>query len=374
MTSEVNENPTPEDSDDATSEEFSELLESHGNAEPGDAQPGDEVTGRIIQIGPQDAFVDCGLRNELPIAVTELQNEEGELAFAVGDEITAHVQKDGEGLKLTRSLHLRNAGVEALQAAFDAGTPVEGTVKETNKGGFSVDLGGTRAFCPYSQIDTRRVDDPTVFIGRKLPFKILELSENGRNIVVSRRVLVRAEQEQRATTTRESLQVGDVLDGTVTRLVPFGAFVDIGGLEGLVHISQISHKRIGEPGEVMQEGQTVQVKVLEIQNLGMGRSERISLSMKALATDPWPSAAQSFAPGTDVEGRITRLVDFGIFVELAAGIEGLVHISELANRRIIHPREVVNEDEVITVRILDVDLDRRRISLSRRQAGDYDGD
>ncbi len=156
--------------------------------------------------------------------------------------------------------------------------------------------------------------------------------------------------------------------------MPFGAFIDIGGVEGLVHISQISHQRVANPADVLREGQPVKVKVLEIQNLGGGRNERISLSIKALASDPWPATASSLAPGTDVAGRVTRLVDFGVFVELQPGIEGLIHISELANRRIVHPREVVNEDEEIMVRVLDVDLGRRRISLSRKQAGGYDGD
>jgi len=141
-----------------------------------------------------------------------------------------------------------------------------------------------------------------------------------------------------------------------------------------VHISQISFQRVGDPSDVLQEGQAVKVKVMEIQNLGQGRSERISLSIKALASDPWSDTANSLAPGSDVQGLVTRLVDFGVFVELLPGIEGLIHISELANRRIIHPREVVNEDETITIRVLDVDLDRRRISLSLRQTSDYDGD
>ena len=211
-------------------------------------------------------------------------------------------------------------------------------------------------------------------MGKEYEFKILELSDDGRNIVVSRRALLQAHRDDEASETRANLQLGNTCGGVVTRLVPFGAFVDIGGLEGLVHISQISHQRVGHPGDVLREGQEIKVKVLEIQNLGMGRSERISLSMKALASDPWPATAQSLEPGTDVTGRVTRLVDFGVFVELQPGIEGLVHISELANRRIIHPREVLNENDDIEVRILDVDLDRRRISLSRRQATDYDGD
>jgi small subunit ribosomal protein S1 len=383
MTSDQNTNPTHPTDDsrpvadediEADSDEFAEMLAAADNAEPTEANPGDKLTGRIIQIDGPDAFVDCGLRNELPLAVQELKDADGEMKYQVGDEITAHVQKTKDGLKLTMAISLREAGRDALTAAYAAGTPVKGKVGSTNKGGFSVDLDGTRAFCPFSQIDVRRADNPEIFVGETYQFKILELSEDGRNIVVSRRALLQADRESQANDTRQSLSLGDSLEGVVTRLVPFGAFVDIGGIEGLVHISQISHQRVGDPSDVLKEGQTVNVKVLEIQNLGMGRSERISLSIKALASDPWPETAGSMVPGQDVSGRVTRLVDFGVFVELLPGVEGLIHISELANRRVIHPREVLNENEEISVRVLDVDLDRRRISLSRKQASDYEGE
>ncbi|MCB1184501.1 S1 RNA-binding domain-containing protein [bacterium] len=355
--------------------EFAALLDSGPGAALADAKVGDKVTGTIVQIGDDDAFVDCGLRNELPMAVEELKDESGELKHQVGDQVTGHIAKGKDGgLKLTLAINLREAGRAALQQAYEAGTPVEGKVGDTNKGGFSIDLGGVRAFCPFSQIDVRRADDPSVFVGRTLKFKILELSEDGRNVVVSRRAILQSARESQARDTRDTLGLGDALEGVVTRLVPFGAFIDIGGVEGLVHISQISHQRVGDPSEVLKEGQTVRVKVLEIQNLGQGRSERISLSIKALASDPWPEAASTMEPGADVDGTVTRLVDFGVFVELRPGVEGLIHISELANRRIIHPREVLNEGEPITVRVLDIDLSRRRISLSRRQAADYDGD
>ena len=354
--------------------EFAEMLAASEHAEPFEAKPGDKLTGKIIQIDGPHAFVDCGLREELPMAVQELKAADGEMKYQVGDEITAYAQKTPDGLKLTLAINLKEAGHEVLASAYAAGTPVQGKVGSTNKGGFSIDLDGTRAFCPFSQIDVRRADNPDIFIGQTYQFKILELSENGRNIVVSRRALLQADRESLAHATRESLALGDILEGLVTRLVPFGAFVDIGGVEGLVHISQISHQRVADPSDVLKEGQTIKVKVLEIQNLGMGRSERISLSVKALATDPWPETVSSMIPGQDVTGRVTRLVDFGVFVELQPGVEGLIHISELANRRIIHPREILNEDEEINVRVLDVDLDRRRISLSRKQASDYEGD
>ena len=394
MTSDQNENPAPDEEEtqskepgnpdsvsieqtgepDGDNDEFAKMLAASEHAEPSEAKPGDKLTGKIILIDGPDAFIDCGLRNELPMSVQELKDADGEMKFQVGDEITAYAQKAPDGLKLTLAINLREAGHEALTAAYAAGTPVKGKVGSTNKGGFSVDLDGTRAFCPFSQIDVRRADDPDIFVGQTYQFKILELSEDGRNIVVSRRALLQADRESQANATRESLTLGDNLEGVITRLVPFGAFVDIGGIEGLVHISQISHQRVGDPSDVLKEGQTVQVKVLEIQNLGLGRSERISLSIKALATDPWPETASSMVPGQDVTGRVTRLVDFGVFVELEPGVEGLIHISELANRRVIHPREVLNEDEEINIRILDVDLDRRRISLSLKQASDYEGE
>jgi small subunit ribosomal protein S1 len=378
MTIDPNENVNPASEDEETSEDFAAMLEAHDSESEGsevsEVKIGAKVTGKIIQIGDHEAFVDCGFRNELPLSVEELKDDEGQLVFKLGDEITAHVQKGNDGPKLTLAINLREAGSKALTDAFEAGTPVEGKVGETNKGGFSIDLGGVRAFCPFSQIDVRRADDPSVFLGNTYKFKILEVSEDMRNVVVSRRALLQADRDEQGTQTRQNLELGDVIEGEVTRLVPFGAFVDIGGIEGLVHISQISFQRVGDPSEVLKEGQTVKVKVMEIQNLGQGRSERISLSIKALASDPWPTTAETLVPGTDVQGLVTRLVDFGVFVELLPGIEGLIHISELANRRIIHPREVINEEETITVRILDVDLSRRRISLSLRQASDYEGD
>jgi small subunit ribosomal protein S1 len=378
MTIDPNENVNPTPEDEESSEDFAAMLEAHesesDSGEVSEVKIGAKVTGKIIQIDGHEAFVDCGFRNELPISVEELKDNEGQLQYSVGDEITAHVQKGNEGPKLTMAINLRDSGRKALLEAYEAGTPIEGKVGETNKGGFSIDLGGVRAFCPFSQIDVRRADDPSIFVGQTYKFKILELSEDQRNVVVSRRALLQASRDEQGTETRNGLELGMALEGIVTRLVPFGAFVDIGGVEGLVHISQISFQRVGDPSDVLQEGQTVKVKIMEIQNLGQGRSERISLSIKALASDPWPDTAESLAPGTDVKGLVTRLVDFGVFVELLPGIEGLIHISELANRRIIHPREVVNEDETITVRVLDVDLDRRRISLSLRQTSEYDGD
>ena len=355
-------------------EDFAHLLAASESREKPEPRPGDVVTGTIVQIGDMESFVDYGGRNELPIATAELRNDEGDLRLQVGDQIKAHVQEIGDEMRLTLALNLRGQNLDVLERAYADKTPIEGKVRQTNKGGFTVDLAGLRAFCPFSQIDLHRVREPESFIGRTLTFRIIELSEDGRNIVLSRRILLEEERAGQASQTRESLGLGDVIEGTITRIAPFGAFVDIGGLEGLVHISQISHQRVQDAASVLQEGQKVKVKVMEIQNLGEGRRERISLSMKVLTTDPWPEAAQKLQIGSEVTGRVTRLADFGAFVELQPGVEGLVHISEMSDRRLLHPREVVTEGEEISIRILDIDLDRRRISLSLKQSQHWDGD
>jgi small subunit ribosomal protein S1 len=352
---------SPENQD----EDFAQLLEQSG--ETAELSAGAKVTGVIILIGDNDSFVDCGGRSELPIATVELQDEAGNLQYQVGDQLTAHVQEVGEELRLTLSLDLRDGDLTALLQAQQDGTPVTGTVRETNKGGLSVDLAGRRAFCPYSQIELRRVDNAEQYVGRSFSFRILEMSEDGRNIVLSRRALLQEERDQIAQETRASLALGDVREGVVTRLAPFGAFVDIGGIEGLVHISQISYARVDEPSSILEVGQAVKVKVLEIQNLGGGRRERISLSMKALAEDPWPATARALKVGEEVPGKVVRLADFGAFVELQPGVQGLIHISELAPHRIQHPDEVVRVGEEVRVRVLDVDTARRRISLSLKE-------
>ncbi len=368
-----------EENDPQQSEEFARLLEqSDAGTGTADPRPGDRITGRIVRLDATEAFVDFGGRSELPLSVDEFRGEDGELTVKEGDEVTAQVVKSGDGLALSTTLDPSGAGkaqaMAMLESAREAGTPVEGKITATNKGGFTVDLGGQRGFCPFSQMDLRRVEDPEPFVGTSQRFLVLEISPDGRNIVLSRRALLQRERDEKASATRDALGPGAVFTGTVTRLMPYGAFVDIGGVEGLVHISQISHARISDPTEVLAEGQDVRVEVVEIQNKGEGRRERISLSMKTLADDPWPAEAGAFEPGNDVTGKVTRLVDFGAFVQLRPGIEGLVHISELSERRLLHPREVINEGDEITVRVLEIDLNRRRISLSRRQAADYAGD
>ena len=364
---EFTDNTTGNAAADDDGDEFARLLAGDERTATAPT-PGQRVTGVIVQIGELDAFVDCGGRQELSLPTAELQDEDGKQQYAVGDEITAHVIGKADEMSLTLAIDLRQAGWRTLTEAHAAGTPIRGKVHGTNKGGFTVALGRFRAFCPFSQMDLRRIEAAETYLDREFEFKLLELGEEGRNLVVSRRALLQDQRDSEAAETRVQIVPGAVLDGEVSRLVPYGAFVDLGGIEGLLHISEIAHERLEDPADFLQEGQTIRVKVLEVQNLGEPRRERVSLSLKALAEDPWPMTVNALPIGRDVPGKVMRVVDFGAFVELLPGIEGLVHISELADRRVDHPHEVVKAGDEITVRILDVDPERRRIALSLRQA------
>ncbi len=355
-----------DDADDDSSE-FARLLAGDERTAAAPTS-GQRVTGIIVQIGEQDAFVDCGGRQELPLPTAELCDEDGKQQYSVGDEITAHVIGKADEMSLTLAINLREASLRTLTDAHTAGTPVRGKVHGTNKGGFNIALGRFRAFCPFSQMELRRIEDAEAYIDREFDFKLLELGEEGRNIVVSRRALLQDERDSAAAETRDRVVPGAVLQGEVTRLVPYGAFVDLGGIEGLLHISEIAHERVEDPTAYLHEGQPIRVKVLEVQNLGEPHRERVGLSLKALAEDPWPVTVGALPIGKDVPGKVMRVVDFGAFIELLPGIEGLVHISELADRRVDHPHEVVKAGDEIIVRILDVDPERRRIALSLRQA------
>ncbi len=258
-----------------------------------------------------------------------------------------------------------------IRQAHEAGLPIEGLVTGLNKGGAEVQVYGMRAFCPLSQLDLRYVENPQQFVGQKLMFKVNRLEEGNRggrgpNIVLSRRQLLEEEQQTRAAETREKLQVGAVLTGRVTSLTTYGAFIDLGGIEGMLHVSEIGHSRTTHPQDVFTVGQEVEVQVIKIeQGKDEKRPERISLSRRALESDPWQDAASRFPEGTEATGRVMRLETFGAFVELAPGLEGLVHISEMgAGRRLNHSREAAEQGQDVQVRVLGVDTGRRRISLS----------
>jgi small subunit ribosomal protein S1 len=265
--------------------------------------------------------------------------------------------------KLTRGPEVR---AELAQAA-ELGIPVEGVVTEVVKGGVSVDVAGVRGFCPASQIDARFVDDLAIYVGQRLTFRVTRYE--ARNLVLSRRALVEEQKEKLAVETRKRLTPGAVLRGKVVGFKPFGAFVDLGGIEGMLHVSELGFSRVDKPEDVLRLGQEIDVAVLEIKPGDKG--ERISLSLKSLANDPWHDATAGLSEGTRVKGAITRMQPFGAFVEIAPDVEGLLHISELgAGRRINHPKEVVSIGQQVEAVVLSIDHERRRISLSMASSSD----
>jgi small subunit ribosomal protein S1 len=290
----------------------------------------------------------------------------------VGDTIEARVVDTGAktGFVVLRRTMAKGAEAKSeLVQAFEHRIPVEGLVTAAIKGGVEVQVAGVRAFCPAGQIDNRFVEDPGVFVGQRLQFRITKL-EPGRggqvNLVLSRRAILAEEAEVRAAELRKTLEVGTVVRGTVTTVKDYGAFVDIGGLEGMLHVSELGFQRVGHPSEVLRVGQPVEVLVTKIEKTtDPKRPEKISLSLKALEADPWGEIADRFPVGSRAKGKVVRLQPFGAFVEVAPGIEGLVHVSQLsADKRVNHPRDVVEMGQEVEVTVLGVDLDRRRISLS----------
>lgn len=331
---------------------------------------GEKVKGRILSIGETAAFVDLGGKSEGVIDVAQLKDAVGNLTVAVGDEIEATVTgNDPE----TGSLVLRRKAARGqdvaleLRQALETGVPVEGVVTAINKGGAEIQVSGMRAFCPLSQLDLRYVENPQQFVGQRLTFRVsrIEPGKTRPNIVLSRRSLLEEEAESKAAETRDKLQVGTTLRGKVTSLTSYGAFVDLGGLEGMLHVSEIGYSRLAHPGEVLQVGDEVEVQIIKIEKGKDEKRPRISLSRRSLERDPWKDVADRFAEGSELTGRVMRLESFGAFVEIAPGIEGLVHISEMgANRRLNHARDALQVGQDVQVRVLGVDAAKRRISLS----------
>src|SRR5262249_7619966 len=339
-------------------EDFAKLLAEYERPRR-DPRVGEHVRGRVVSIGADAVFVDIGAKSEGMIDLAELRDREGKLHVAVGDTGEATVvDTDGKaGCVVLRVLLGRGPDARAeLEQAHAAGIPVEGTVSGVNKGGVDVQIAGVRAFCPVSQLDLHHVDNPASFVGQGLQFRITRMEGSGRhlNLVVSRRALLEEEQRARAAETRARLQVGLVIKGTVTSLKDYGAFVDIGGLEGLLHVSELGFGRVGHPKEVLSIGQTVEVQVLRIEK------EKLSLSLKSLARDPWLDAAERYRAGQSIRGTVTRTEPFGVFVEIEPGIEGLLHKSQLGEAAPKGWKVGLSVDATI----LAVEADKRRISLS----------
>jgi small subunit ribosomal protein S1 len=343
---------------------------------------GDVVRGRVIAIGQTAAFVGIGAKGEATIDLGEFRNPEtDELTLAVGDQLEASVVDDGSGggaIVLKRTLGRGGHVPAELEQAMAHRIPVEGVVTGENKGGFDVQVGSVHAFCPASQIDRRR-GEAAQYVGKRLRFRVTKIGSGGRNVVVSRRDLLEEEAAALADATWERLHVGAVVQGTVTSLRDFGAFVDIGGVEGLIHVSELGHGRVGHPSDVLKVGQVVEVQVVKLDPVAADATpaarRQIGLSLKALAVDPWTTANERFPVGTTVRGVVRRLEAFGAFVEIAPGLDGLVHVSKLVlDRRISHPRQVLTVGQEVEVTVVGIDMEKRRVSLSMveqaRQARD----
>ncbi len=355
-------------------ESFEDLLRQFDQTHPRSStlEPaiGDQVSGVLVAIGDEYGFVDLGGKAEGRVELSSLKDADGNLTAAVGDRIQTQVTGKDEqtGMLLLGSQHgHRYHGIEEVERAYRQGLPVQGQVSAAVKGGVEVQVAGLRAFCPASQVDLRFIEDLGELVGQRLDFRITKL-EGGRrpNLVLSRRALLEEELRQRAEQTRAQLREGAVLSGVVTSLKDYGAFVDLGGIEGMVHISELAFGHVKHPSEILNPGQTVEVSVLRIEPpAGSKGREKIALSIRALARDPWQDVARDFPVGRRVSGTVSRLQPFGAFVEVGPGIDGLVHISELgAGRRVSHPSEVVSVGDRVEATVLGVDLERRRISLS----------
>lgn len=332
---------------------------------------GELVRGRVMAIGQATAFVAIGGKGEATIDLAEFRDPaSGALTLAIGDQLEATVLDDGSesgAIVLKRTLGRGGHIPAELEQAMAHRIPIEGLVTGENKGGFEVQIGGVRAFCPGSQIDRRRPGErvpAAQYIGQRFLFRVNKIESGGRNVVVSRRELLEEDAAVQAAQTWEKLHVGAVVQGTVTNIREFGAFVDLGGVEGLIHISELGYGRVNHPSEVLQVGQLVESQVLKIEEAGTGRRQ-VGLSMKALAADPWSTVRERFPVGTTVRGTVRRVEAFGAFVEITPGLDGLAHISKLTlDRRLSHARQAVNVGQEVEVTVLAVDPEKRRISLS----------
>ena len=351
-------------------EDFAALFAASEAAAPKQTRvaTGDLVRGRVVAVGPGSAFVAIGAKAEATIDLDEFRDPDtGECRLAVGDEIEATVTDDGSrsgSIVLKRTLGRGGHVPGELEQALTHGIPVEGLVTGQNKGGFDVQIAGQRAFCPASQIDLRRAD-PAGYVGQRLRFRVTKIEAGGRNIVVARRPLLEEEAAARAEQTWAQLSVGAVVQGTVTSLRDFGAFVDLGGVEGLLHVSELGHGRVRQPSDVLEIGQSITAQVVKIEPDPKGGRGRIALSLRALEPDPWTLAGDRFPVGITVRGTVRRLEPFGAFVELAPGLDGLVHVSRIAlDRRVSHPKQVVAVGDEVEVTVTSIDLEKRRIGLS----------
>ncbi len=390
----TNENPTPPetppttpptdpDADfEASSAEFAKALQEYERRQGGSEATahaevnlavGTRVSAKVVSIGEETVLLDFGGRSEAVAETGQFRNEDGSMGIIPGDQLDLYVVESGEQVVLAKSVKTgsakadRAAALAAVREASNAGVPVTGKVTGTNSGGLTVDVGGVRGFCPVSQIENGFCADPSVYVGQTLEFLVSSIEEGRGSAVLSRRKLLRRSEDAAGRELLAALQPGDEREAVVRRLEPFGAFVDLGGVDGLVHVSEIRHERTNHPKEALKPGDRVKVRVLKIESGKDGRP-RIALSIKAATPDPWAGIETRFQPGQRVTGTVVRLTEFGAFVALEPGVDGLVHVSEAATHRIASVKDALRKNQSVEVLVLSVDAEKRRIALSVRQA------
>jgi len=347
------------------SESFAELFEE--SLAKTEMRPGTLVKAKVVDITPDAVIVDAGLKSEGIIPKWQFQNENGELEVQVGDEVEVALDlvEDGLGATLlSREKAKRMRAWEKLEEAYEKGEIVKGRITGKVRGGFTVEIGPLRAFLPGSLVDVRPVRDTSHLEGQELEFKVIKLDPKRNNIVLSRRAVVEQEYSAEREELLKKLKEGGVVKGIVKNITDYGAFIDLGGIDGLLHITDMAWKRVRHPSEVVQLGQEVEVKVLRFDE----EKQRVSLGLKQLSEDPWKDIARRYPPGTRLIGRVTNLTDYGCFVELEDGVEGLVHVSEMDwTNKNVNPAKVVQVGDEVEVMVLDIDEERRRISLGMKQ-------
>ena len=325
--------------------------------------PGQKVRAKVVSVSGELVYIDLGGKSEGAVDLAEFINKEGITTVCEGDEIEAFFVTVQDGLMILTTLVGGYSAItlNGISDACEAGVPVNGEVKKEIKGGFEVSVGGVRCFCPFSHIDVKGGREGSVYLGRTFPFKVLEYGEEGKKIVLSRRVLLEQEKEAKVEKLKENLTVGMDVTAEVKSIQKFGVFVDMGGIDALIPVSEISWDRSVNTGDVLSIGQNITARIISLD----WEKNRLALSLKAMQPDPWASAAEKYPVDSRVSGSIVRLLSFGAFVRLEPGIEGLIHISNLgAGRRINHPREVVEAGQWVDVYVLSVDQQNRKISLS----------
>jgi small subunit ribosomal protein S1 len=359
--------PAPTRSDEAPSEgtpdeqeDFARMLEE--STEPRSFKEGETVEGPIVAFGESVAFVDIGGKGEASIDMEELVDPDGEIEVKVGDIVQAVVVSTAGGLRLSHKLARGAATRQRLEDAFRAGLPVEGRVEKVIKGGYEIQFSGQRAFCPISQIDNCFTTDPSVHEEQVYLFRIIEFKEGGKNLIVSRRALLEEEERERAEEVRRTIFPGAVLSGRVASVMSYGAFIDLGGgVQGLLHVSEMGWSRVSDPNAVVQSGDEITVKVLGVDD----EKGKISLGLKQLQADPWAAALDTYEVGQVLKGNVTRVAEFGAFVELEPGIEALAHVSTFPQTG---KREgwkaTVSPGTEVAVEILSFDPDRKRIGIA----------